>query len=277
MAMKLYDESNIRDIADAIREKNGTQNTYKVSEMAQAIEDLSGGDAGVFFEQYNTPTDLSSYDMGDVVNLRANAFSGFHHLTGIRLPDGLRSIGNNAFSQCSNLTLSSLPSGLTTIGSGVFLNCTNLALTSLPAGLTSIGNSAFSGCRNLALTSLPAGLTSIDRDTFYNCTNLALTSLPDGITTIGDTAFRECKSISLISLPAGLTSIGYGAFQSCSNLKTVICNATNPPTSQANIFQSTHADLAIYVPDDSVAAYQSATNWSTYAAKIHPLSDYNPS
>lgn len=37
MAKKLYEESDIQGIADAIREKNGTTNTYKVSEMASAI------------------------------------------------------------------------------------------------------------------------------------------------------------------------------------------------------------------------------------------------
>ena len=33
MAKKLYEESDIQAIADAIREKNGTTNTYTVAEM----------------------------------------------------------------------------------------------------------------------------------------------------------------------------------------------------------------------------------------------------
>ena len=37
MAQKLYEESNIQAIADAIRGKNGLTNTYKTSEMAAAI------------------------------------------------------------------------------------------------------------------------------------------------------------------------------------------------------------------------------------------------
>lgn len=43
MAKKLYKESNIQAIADAIREKNGTEATYKVSEMAAAIREISTG------------------------------------------------------------------------------------------------------------------------------------------------------------------------------------------------------------------------------------------
>ncbi len=37
---KLYEETDIQAVADAIREKNGSTDTYKVSEMAQAIRDI---------------------------------------------------------------------------------------------------------------------------------------------------------------------------------------------------------------------------------------------
>lgn len=43
MAMKLYPDGAISDIADAIRAKNGSADTYTVSEMAQAIADLPTG------------------------------------------------------------------------------------------------------------------------------------------------------------------------------------------------------------------------------------------
>ena len=43
MAMKLYNDTDIQDIADAIRSVNGESTTYKVSEMAAAILALAGG------------------------------------------------------------------------------------------------------------------------------------------------------------------------------------------------------------------------------------------
>ena len=46
MAQKLYEESNIIAIADAIREKNGTTDTYKTSEMADAISAITTGGGG---------------------------------------------------------------------------------------------------------------------------------------------------------------------------------------------------------------------------------------
>lgn len=43
MAKKLYTEASVQAIAEAIREKNGTSTTYKLSEMSDAIRSLSGG------------------------------------------------------------------------------------------------------------------------------------------------------------------------------------------------------------------------------------------
>lgn len=40
MAQVLITETYIEDIADAIRDKNGTENTYTPAQMAQAIEDI---------------------------------------------------------------------------------------------------------------------------------------------------------------------------------------------------------------------------------------------
>lgn len=46
MAQKLYEETNIQAIADAIREKNGATDTYLVSEMAAAISAIQAGGGG---------------------------------------------------------------------------------------------------------------------------------------------------------------------------------------------------------------------------------------
>lgn len=75
MAQKLYEETNIQAIADAIREKNGTTDTYLVSEMAAAVSAIqAGGGGNLDFSKLSyatlTPTsdvlsstgmDLSSY------------------------------------------------------------------------------------------------------------------------------------------------------------------------------------------------------------------------
>ena len=55
MAKKLYEESNIQAIADAIREKNGETTTYKPSEMAAAITAITTGGGDIEVE----PIELS--------------------------------------------------------------------------------------------------------------------------------------------------------------------------------------------------------------------------
>lgn len=61
MAQKLYEESNIQAIADAIRGKNGLTNTYKTSEMAAAITAIESGGGGDFPEELIHYTGDCSY------------------------------------------------------------------------------------------------------------------------------------------------------------------------------------------------------------------------
>lgn len=42
MAKKLYEETSVQNIADAIREKNGSTSTYTIGEMSEAISNLTG-------------------------------------------------------------------------------------------------------------------------------------------------------------------------------------------------------------------------------------------
>ena len=47
MSQKLYTESDIADIANAIREKNGSSDTYRVSDMGNAIRSIPTGSGGL--------------------------------------------------------------------------------------------------------------------------------------------------------------------------------------------------------------------------------------
>ena len=225
------------------------------------------------------------------------AFNGCSSLTKIALPAGVTSIGNYAFDGCkllarvlnlentkvtsigqyaflgcSSLTEIALPDTLTSIGDSTFNGCSSLTEIALPAGVTSIGGSAFKGCTLLAGITLPDTLTSIGNSTFNGCSSLAEISLPAGLTSIGNYAFNGCSSLTKIALPAGVTSIGQYAFLGCKSLQYIRIEATTPPTlASTNAIPSTIG--AIYVPDESVAAYQSATNWSSFASKIKGISE----
>lgn len=62
---RLYEEESIRNIAEAIREKNGTNNTYTVAQMADAILNLSIGssDGGIVPSGEITIKENGRYDV----------------------------------------------------------------------------------------------------------------------------------------------------------------------------------------------------------------------
>ena len=70
------------------------------------------------------------------------------------------------------------------------------------------------------------------------------------------------------------------AFYGCSGLEALIIRTSDAICSLASTtaFYSSGIEANgngyVYVPDDMVYAYRSQTNWSNYASKIRPLSEY---
>ena len=88
-----------------------------------------------------------------------------------------------------------------------------------------------------------------------------------GVTTIGKYAFIYCASLENITIPEGVTSIESNAFNSCYGVSAYYLLPKVPPTlANTNAFGGIEPDCIIYVPAGTLAAYQAATNWSTYAS-----------
>ena len=316
MSKVLVSEENLTNIANAIREKNGETTTYKPGDMAGAIQNIFGGGSTVTkgiiineFDENGYATDVSVVGMTSIPDCYFAAGSDYtnclnKYLKNVQLPNNLTSIGHFAFNSCINLALTELLSGITSIGNYAFSKCPNLALTKLPNGITSIGDYVFNDCTNLALTELPSGITSIGKGAFHSCTNLALTELPNNLTSIGNFAFQWCRNLALTELPSGITSIGERVFQDCISLIKMSClgnitsianhvfyectnlsifalpNITRVPTLGVNVFANTpiaNGTGYIYVPDNLVESFKSATNWSRYADQIKAISEMGAS
>lgn len=98
MAKKLYEETNIQAIANAIREKNGISATYKVSEMADAILAISGGETvdtpGAILPPASSWTFSKVLEHVDAYTIDQCAFSGdvfVGSVTGANKGAGIRS------------------------------------------------------------------------------------------------------------------------------------------------------------------------------------------
>ena len=103
----------------------------------------------------------------------------------------------------------------------------------------------------------------------YYCYALASVTIPDGITSIGEGAFSYCYSLTSITIPDSVTDIGAQAFSTCYGMSEYHFKPTTPPTlTNSNAFSGTPSDCVIYVPQGSLNAYKTATNWSTYASKM---------
>lgn len=160
----------------------------------------------------------------------------------------------------------------TSINGNVFQSCSSLTSVQIPNGVTILNENAFYNCSGLTSVTIPNSVTSIGQSAFYSCINLPSITIPNSVTSIGISALRGCTGLTSVYIGNGVTSISNLAFYNSSNLTSVTIEATTPPSLGTNVFLNTNANLVIYVPSESVNAYKAATNWSTYADRIQPIS-----
>lgn len=143
----------------------------------------------------------------------------------------------------------------------------------LPDSILKVGISAFYGTKLHELI-IPPKVSIYEYELTQNCSLLSKVFIPEGIIQISAYAFKNCISLPRVDLPSSILYIENQAFFGCTSLKTIVINATTPPSlSNSQVFSSNAEERLFYVPDASVDAYKSATNWSTYADVIKPLSE----
>lgn len=220
---------------------------------------------------------LSHANFLSVTTIGTESFRNCRSLISLNAPL-LSYIGENAFYGCKSLVAVDFPS-VTTIERAAFRIC-GLTHAIFPL-VTSIAESLFHSSASLSTVSFPSA-TSVGLYAFGVCTNLTSVDLPKVTSITGGNsssvgAFYSCTSLARLDLPS-VTSIGGNTFNTCSALTTLILrNETEVCTlSGINVFGSTPIASGtgyIYVPDALVDDYKAATNWSTYADQIRPLSE----
>ena len=205
-----------------------------------------------------------------VTSIGTYAFYNCRNLTGaLTIPDSVTSIGSYAFAYCVSLSGAlTIPNSITSIASNTFDWCENLTSLTIPNSVTSIGSYAFCGCKSLTgELSIPNSVASLGSFAFFQCENLTgPLNIPSSVTSIGNCAFNGCSGLTgPLTLPNAITSLGNQAFYGCRGLRSIIVLSELPSTVGSNAFYEVIPSIPVYVPCESIEAYQSAVGWNTFS------------
>lgn len=179
-----------------------------------------------------------------------NAFFGVGDLAetkgdSIRIPGGVKEIGDSAFKQCDCVKNLTIEEGVERIGARAFYQ-TDVTRVELPQSVVSIGSYAFAFTfflrefiypdtitstgigvlrgSNITKITLPDSITRIDKEAFYDCRALSQINFPENLETIGSFAFDTCSSLPDPVFNDSLKRINEGAFSNCDNIRSLECN-----------------------------------------------------
>jgi hypothetical protein len=219
-------------------------------------------------------------------------------LTKFHIPSGVETIGEAVFSGCQALRKVTIPSSVTSVGKSAFYSCHSLETLVFPSAVTvgatmcaySYGlhgvifqngatmtdlTNQYTSCYGIKKAYLPSNTTVIKTKCFQYCYQLEEITIPNTVTTIETYAFNNCASMLKIVVPSSVTSIESNAFSACKAAYFVFLRTTPPTLAAVNALDST-GTVPIYVPSESVNAYKTASNWSSYASRIEAIPEGLP-
>lgn len=239
-----------------------------------------GGETLLDRHLYHDDIVSDSYESGrgvmvfknDIEKIDAYFFSGIPELVSMTLPNGVTTIEQRAFSNCPNLVRVDVPASVVNFGDAIFAECESLENIPVDRILTNkdcVAYCEFEDCEKLLTALIPEGVTEFEHHAFFGCESLVSVEIPQSVEIIGDGAFAHCKSLKSVVIPENVTLIESAAFYNCTSLESVYCKATMPPQLES-IYRFTDNALGrkIYVPRESVMAYQTDPSWSSLADDI---------
>lgn len=206
------------------------------------------------------------------------SFENVHIVTAVPEPSGTKEITQNGTHDVKSFA--SVNVNVTSAGAGVPQEKYNslldvLAVHSEPYAfenedVVSLKTNAFYEDYQILTVILP-NLKKIEAYTFYMARSLKKVKCVSA-TSIGLNAFQQCRALETIDI------LGGGTIESLSRSgglpKTIVIRSSEKVTPVAGLSDWGGSLTSIYVADELVEQYKTATNWSSKASQIKPLSEY---
>ena len=277
----------IIDVVGKLPNCTGMTHSYLCNLVNMEISDvrLSGIRSQMFSSCTSLASlDVSSWDTSSVTNM-SQMFSSCYSLTSLDVSSWNTSAVTNMgsmFYYCealASLDVGGWDTSLVPSMNNIFAGCASLTSLDVSgwdtSSVTSM-NSMFYYC--YSLTSLDvsswdtSSVTSMN-NMFSSCYSLASLDVSSwdfsSVTSTNNMFYNSYGLHGSITIPATATVIGTNCFSACRSLYEWHFLATTPPTLGGTNAFSNMTDFGgkkIYVPAASLSAYQSASNWSTYAS-----------
>lgn len=261
MAIVYTDSANYSDIADAIRSKNGTQNTYKPEDMAAAINAIPADPpTGTISITADGTYDVSTFATANVNTKPTKGLvfgdydaDGYPHTAEFvgswtSIPgyycQGVFGGGDRMSTQINSKIVSiRIPNGVTQIYAAAFDNCGTLQEITFPPTLLNMVTSSFRDCRALLEVNLP------------NKTNF-------GYGAGAANVFQRCTALKRVYLKKGSNGIPNNCFASCTNIELYDFSEADEIIPLASVASLGHASgCVIKVPQSLLTDWQNETNW----------------
>lgn len=256
--------------------KNNTDlatENMSINELVEAILALIGQKGAYNVVQNLLANGNSELAITDAGESSVNELDSFitREISGVYTNDRITKVGLYGLGGCENLTSINLPN-VVTVGDSGFYNCKLLKSVNLPK-LTSLGNNGFNST-GLESINLPL-CNKIGSSSFSYAKQLVSVILPLAASIPG--FCFEYSSVQKIDT-SSVTSIAAYALRNAQQLDTLILRNSSVCTlaNSTNTFTNTKIAAGtgyIYVPDNLVDSYKTATNWVTFANQIKPISE----
>lgn len=281
------------DIANAIRGKNGTETLYKPSEMAAAIQAISGGEpeppddgktrlyitipanampdrppprnqVPLYIQQ--TVDNGVTIDWGDGTEPETLPGTGKVNTTHTYEKAGDYVISLESVEGCElgfgKSNLSHCVMGETFRGYSNILRKVYIG-----KNVQSIASYAFQDCGCLSSVFFYDSPTKFWTKAFYSCPIESII-IPSKVIAIYDECFSFCTSLLSVVIGERVEDIYDKVFQQCRNLKDVYLYPISPPAIRTGTFFNVPSDCIYHVRPESLEAYKTGTNWVTIADQI---------